>query len=537
MGPVDAGNAPGSETHRRYQPADLPGDLFAGLTLWAVFSAQALAYSRLAHATPVAGLVTAVVGAIVYAALGSSPRISIGPAGGICAIVGAAVATIPPERLAASIAALTLMAGAFLVLAGLLRITFLQRLFPAPVFVGYLAGTGITILIGQGRELVSGGSLALWIGLASIAAVLALKRLAPRVPAPFVVLFVATVASAVLGLAERGVPVIGGALGRFGELVWPGALGWEVYRAMLIPALGLGLFVYVDALANAEALAQASDPPIQARREYFALGTVNVAAGLWGGFVAGTSTSRSVVGMRAGARTRLAPALAGVLLFLTALSVVRLIEPMPLAALAGVVFVAAFDLIDVRRLREFGRLRRADLVIATGALAGVVLVGPMWGVGIGVLAALAEALRRAMEPERSVLAPTGDDRYYVTFDPASLPVTDGFVIYRFGASLFFGNADVFLDDMRRVARLAAPSLRTVVVNADALGVPDATARDALQKSRDALERRGIRLVFGNARGPLRKALTRAGSFTLMSEPEFLAHLAKVGAVRHQRSSL
>src|SRR5262245_7581846 len=85
-------------------------NLVAGITLWAVFSSQALAYSRLAHATPVAGLATAVAGALIYAALGSSWRISIGPAGGICAIIGATVANVPPDHLAASIAALTLLA-------------------------------------------------------------------------------------------------------------------------------------------------------------------------------------------------------------------------------------------------------------------------------------------------------------------------------------------------------------------------------------------------------------------------------------------
>jgi MFS superfamily sulfate permease-like transporter len=161
-------------TSIRYSASDFPGDLFAGLTLWAVFAAQALAYSRLAHATPVAGLVTAVAGALIYAALGSSRRISIGPAGGICAIVGASVASVPPERLAESLAALTVMTAGFLFIAGLLRVSFLQRLFPTPVFVGYLAGTGLTILVGQIRELTAAGMLALAVGVAAIAAVLAL---------------------------------------------------------------------------------------------------------------------------------------------------------------------------------------------------------------------------------------------------------------------------------------------------------------------------------------------------------------------------
>src|SRR5262245_60352071 len=120
----------------RYPVTALPGDLFAGFTLWAVFASQALAYSRLARATPVAGLVTAVAGAAIYALLGSSRRCSIGPAGAIAAIVGTAVASA--GQVAPALAALTILVAAILFAAGLARISFLPRLFPAPVFVGYL---------------------------------------------------------------------------------------------------------------------------------------------------------------------------------------------------------------------------------------------------------------------------------------------------------------------------------------------------------------------------------------------------------------
>jgi MFS superfamily sulfate permease-like transporter len=520
----------GARGRRRYSFTDLPADFFAGVTLWAVFSAQALAYSRLAHATPVAGLSTAIAGALVYSLLGSSRRISIGPAGGICAIVGASVANVPAHLVPASIAALTLMAALFLCTLGLLRVTFLQRLFPEPVFVGYLAGTGITILIGQGHDLVSHGALPLAIGVGCILAVLALKRLAPRVPGQFVVLALCTVASVLFRWPERGVPVIGRALGHFGSVTLPTEIGLAGMKAMLIPALSLALFVYVDSLANADALAHKDDPPLVARREYFALGATNLLSGLFGGFVAGCSTSRSVVATNAGARTRVAPLIAAALLFSMALSVVRFLEPMPLSALAGVVFVAAFGLIDRQKLGELRRLRRPDFQIAFATTLGVVIVGPMWGVGIGVIGAIAEVLRRAMRPERSVVTPSAGERIYEPFVPDRLPIRGGLVIYRFGAPLFFGNSEVFLQDMREVAQSADPELEQVVVNADALGIPDATARDALVKAQEVLRGRGVSLVFGNARKELCDALAKVGSFTLIDEHEFLSDLRKFRAI-------
>jgi MFS superfamily sulfate permease-like transporter len=491
---------------RRALSASLAGDLIAGLTLWAVFAAQALAYARLAHATPTGGLVTALAGAALYTALGSSRRISIGPAGGIAAMVGAAVVGVSAAALPHAIAAVTLMAAALLIGAGLARISFLPRLFPAPVFVGYIAGTGVTIIIGQARDLLASGRLGLLVGALAIGLVLLLKRFAPRLPGPFVVLLAATIASVALGLTGRGVPVIGSALGHFGAFTFPTDLGWSALRPLVAPALSIGLITYVDALANGDLLAQPGDPPVRPRREYFALGAVNALSGLLGGFMAGCSTSRSLLALHSGERTRLAPAVAALLLLLTALSVVRFLAPLPLPALAGVVLVAAFDLIDVRRLRELWRLRRPDLVTALAAGAGVIWLGMIRGVAVGVAAALIEALRRAMYPDRSIFSTRlGPGRLYEPFSPEAVRASGDVLIYRFGAGLFFGNADAFRDDMRTIAREARGPM-TVIINCDTIGIPDATARETLQRAQRELAERGIHLAFGNTRAPVRHAL-------------------------------
>jgi SulP family sulfate permease len=401
------------------------------------------------------------------------------------------------------------------------------------VFVGYIAGTGVTIVWGQAKDLVLGGVPALMVGGAATVAVVLLKRFLPRVPGPFVVLLAATVLSAALGLEAHGVKVIGAQLGHFGSLTFGAGLGWEGWKAMAGPALSLALILYVDALANADLLQQKGDPDLRPRREYFALGAVNALAGLWGGFVAGCSTSRSLVAIRSGAKTRLAGLVAAALLLLTALSVVKLLAPLPLPALAGVVLVAAFELIDVRHLRELWRLRRADFFTAMVALLAVVFLGMIKGVVVGVVVALAEALRRSMQPDRSIFTSRlGRNRFYEPFSADAVRASRDVLVYRFGGGLFFGNAEVFLNDMRRIAQAAPPSLRTVMVNADALGVPDATAHDALLKADQVLRARGLRLVFGNTRAHVRTALNAAGGLTLVDEGQFVDALEKVhGPVR------
>jgi SulP family sulfate permease len=294
------------------------------------------------------------------------------------------------------------------------------------------------------------------------------------------------------------------------------------------------LIVYVDGLANANMLVASDDPAVQPRREYFAFGASSLLSGLFGGFVTGTSSSRSIVGIRAGEKSRVAGAIAGVLMLATALSAIGFLAPMPLPALAGVVFVAAIDLIDRKRLREMFRIRRADFWIAMFAAAAVVFVGMVQGILIGIAAALVEVFRRAMYPNRQFISDRVGDRLYEPFSAEAIEREDTVLVYRFGTALFFGNAESFRDDMRDIARNGRASLRRVMINADGLGVPDATARDCLIEARTTLAKRGIELVFGNARKALRDALARIGGFTLVDEDEFLA--AVRAAHLHGRSA-
>jgi MFS superfamily sulfate permease-like transporter len=120
----------------------------------------------------------------------------------------------------------------------------------------------------------------------------------------------------------------------------------------------------------------------------------------------------------------------------------------------------------------------------------------------------------------------GPGRLYEPFTTDAVHASGDVLIYRFGAALFFGNADAFRDDMRAIARAANGAPRTVIINCDTLGIPDATAREMLQRAQRELREHGISLLFGNAREPLRIALAKAGSFTLIDESRFVGELVK-----------
>jgi len=188
------------------------------------------------------------------------------------------------------------------------------------------------------------------------------------------------------------------------------------------------------------------------------------------------------------------------------------VRHIPTPALAGIVLVTAITLIDVGELRSLWRARRSDFVLAIATFAGVIMFGVLWGIGIGVVASLAEAMRRSISPHRAVLGyvpgtlPTFRDIENYS-EAATLP---GLVVYRFDAPIFFANADTFREDVLRLVREASKPVTEVVVSAEAITDIDTTGVVMLQRLLNDLEESGVRLSMARVRTSVRDVLSRAG---------------------------
>src|SRR3712207_4578961 len=224
---------PGLATARTYRRGWLRPDLIAGLTVFAILVPQGMAYGELAGVEPVAGLYTAIAAMVAYAVFGTSRQLMVGPESGIAILVAASVAPLAggdPSRFAALAAMLALMVGAICVLAGLLKAGFLADFLSKPILVGYTNGAALIIIGSQlgklfGIESESQGFLAqvwgvlgrldqthwptLGFGLALVAFLITIRRLAPRFPGAVVVVVAATTVAALLHLETRGLAVVG----------------------------------------------------------------------------------------------------------------------------------------------------------------------------------------------------------------------------------------------------------------------------------------------------------------------------------------
>ena len=523
---------------RGYERPWLRGDLVAGLTLWAILVPQALAYAGIAGVSPVVGLYAAPGALLLYAALGSSRVLVVGPMAAAAALSAATVADLIPEgdaRFAALTAGLALTTGIAALLAGLLRLGFLANFISQPVLKGFIIGLALTIIVGQLPKMfgISRGTgdffeqlwglvthlgdtraLTLLVGTLSLAVIIGLRRLAPGVPGPLVAVAGAIVAVKAFGL---DVPTVGSIASGLPSLGLPD-IGLGDAGALAAGGIGVMLIAFAEGLGAAKAYAARGDQRIEASTELVALGGANLASGLSSGMVVSGSLSKTAVNASAGARTQLPALIAGGLTVVALLFLTGLFEDLPEATLAAVVIAAVIELVDVpalvelynaytRRLgREFGWVARPDFIAAVAALLGVTIFGTLAGLFIGIGVSLLLLIYRASRPHVAVLGRTpGPDGAYRDIDrhhDARPP--DGIVVVRIESGLYFANADNVRSRILDIA--AAEDVHAVILDAETTPFVDISAARMLVALHKELRDRGVRLLLARVVGQVRDLL-------------------------------
>jgi high affinity sulfate transporter 1 len=545
--PVGAGRwLPGVVTLRAYQPAWLPRDIGAGLVLTALLVPAGMGYATAAGLPPITGLYATIVPLLVYAVLGPSRILVLGPDSSLAPLIAAAVVPLAAgdDGLAVGLAGLlALMTGGLIAAAGLARFGFVTDLLSAPVRHGYLNGIALVVIVGQldgllGFSVSADGLLAemralaeavvagevvptaLAIGGSSLATIVVLRRFAPPVPGVLVAVAGATIISAALDLASTaGLAVIGPLPRGLPSFSIP-PLDLETIRALAPAAVGIAFVTAADVSVLSRSYASRGGYPVDANQELAALGASSGAAGLFGGFPVSASASRTPVAEAAGARTQLtgvagALAIVGLLVFAPAL-----LADLPSAALAAVVIAAAASLVDLSLYRRLWQTRRSEFVLSLASFAGVAFIGVIEGIFLAVGLSVAIFVRRAWWPHDAILGRASGVKGYhdMVFYPEARRIP-GLVLYRFDAPLFFANADVFRRRVLERIDAADPSTRWVVIAAEPITDIDSTAADELVELHGELGRAGIVLGFAELKDFVRERLRRDGTLERLERPE------------------
>ncbi|KWV41785.1 hypothetical protein AS026_21615 [Rhizobium altiplani] len=542
---------------RSYRRDWLLPDFMAGLALWAVMVPEGMAYAGIVGVPPIMGLYTIVPPLIGYALLGTSRLLVVGPdtaTGLISALTVGAIAARGAAEYNGLTSTLAILIGALFLLFGALRMGWVAAFIPTPVMRGFIEGLVCVTIIGQVPHLlgIAGTSgnffTKLWFvvrhlqdvalapavsGLLSLAAMWLLRSLVPRIPAALVVAALATICVGLLGGEATGIQVIGDLPSGLPPLALP-QLDPATLWTLTPGALAIVLVGYAEALGAAKAATVQGGGDIEPNQELVAHGAANVLSGLFGGFLAVGSLSKTSVAIAAGARSQLANLVAAIFCFLTLVLLTPLFRNMPHPALGAIVIAAMLHLSKPDYLRVLYARSRSEFAVAAIVIAGELTLGVLQGIGLGVMLALLMLIYRASHPQGAVLGQLPGTEAYrdVTLHPDALTFP-GLLIWRAGGDLFFASIGHLDAELKTALAASGPAVKHVLVDAGSVDFIDTSACDALLNAIAEFQRQGITVAFARVRDQVREGMQLGGVEAAVGSTNFYERVTDGVRAWHQ----
>jgi sulfate permease, SulP family len=558
---------------------NLPSEISAGITLAALIIPLNIGYAQVAGLPPVFGLYAGIIPLAIFALFTSSRHVVGSPDASIAAVLGAVlIGFVPigdPLRVQYALA-LAVMCGLLFFVFWLFRLAFLSNFLSRAVLAGYITGLGIEVLTNQIRKIlgashiVEGSGLAaiaqqlhgamatsvdttgyfvelialfesiphanlysVAIGLGAFVIVRLMKGYMPKAPAALIALVLMTLIVAVFGWDQKGVGVLGTVPSGLPSLTLPKVPPVD-YLRLLPGALAVVGITLCEALLLVRSYSRKHNTKADGNQVLFAYGMASLASGFTGSLVSCSSASRTAAMDAAGSRTQFSSLVAAATVALVMVFFTDALAYLPTAALAGVVANAVLNLIEVEELREFWQMRRSEFWIAAVCLLSVLVFGPLQAVIIAFLLATIDLLRRASRPGTWVLREAPDGSHFVPEETDHAPDTNGIIIYRFGAPLYFANAMSFEEEVEKLVTQAATPVKWFVLDAEAMVDIDTTGAEVLHQVLTWLANRGVTVALSRANQPTSAWLARYHLLDLIGENRlYPTNRHAIGAFRRE----
>ncbi|ELT3993670.1 SulP family inorganic anion transporter [Pseudomonas aeruginosa] len=532
---------PGLDSLLHYRRAWFRPDVQAGLSVAAIQIPTAIAYAQIAGFPPQVGLYACILPMLIYALIGSSRQLMVGPDAATAAMVAAAITPLAagdPQRLVDLSMIVAIMVGLFSIVAGLARAGFIASFLSRPILVGYLNGIGLSLLVGQlgklfGYEAATSGFVAgilallenllhihwptLILGSLSLLLMVLLPRRFPQLPGALCGVLLASLAAALLGLDRYGVELLGEVPAGLPQLSWP-QTSLEELKSLLRDATGITVVSFCSAMLTARSFAARHGYSINANHEFVALGLANIGAGVSQGFAISGADSRTAVNDMVGGKTQLVGVVAALVIASTLLLLNKPLGWVPMPALGAVLLLAGWGLIDVQALKGFWKLSRFEFSLCLLTTVGVLSVGVLPGIFAAVSIAVLRLLYYTYRPSDAVLGwMHGIDGQVELAKYPQATTLPGLVIYRFDAPLLFFNADYF---KQRVLAVVDGSERpnAVLLNAEAMTNLDISGLATLHEVQQILKAQGVHLSLARVTGQTLDLLQRSSMLGEIKPP-------------------
>ena len=534
------------ESIKHYNSALFKSDLSAGLTVGVMLIPQGMAYAMIAGLPPIYGLYASTFPLIVYALLGTSRQLAVGPVAMVSLLTASSVSLIAStgtEEYIMLAITLSLLVGLIQFSLGFFKLGFLVNFLSHPVISGFTSAAALIIgfsqlkhllgfdiprshyvheiIIGAVKNIGQTNLYTLGIGLAGIAIIKLLKRYAKAVPSQLVAVVFGILIVYLFGFVDKGVKIVGDIPSGLPSFSAPD-FSMDVWQSLIAAALAIALVSFMESIAVAKAIhAKHKDYKLSANQELIALGMANIVGSFMKSYPVTGGFSRTAVNDQAGAKTTVATLISVAMILLTLLFLTPLFYYLPKTILASVIMVAVFGLIDFKEPKHLWHTDRKDFVMLLVSFVATLFLGIEQGIAIGVLLSLAVLLYRTSKPHVAVLGKVPSSDHYRNVDRFdSVEERDDAIILRFDGQLYFANAQYFRDKIESLIENRDDCLRAVIINTESINSIDSSALHVLEDLFKDLRLKGIGMYFTGMIGPVRDTMANAGLFDLMGQDAF-----------------
>ena len=519
-----------------YSSGFLKRDLFAGITVAALLIPQGMAYALIAGLPPIYGLYAALTPQIIYALLGTSRQLAVGPVALDSLLVATALGALSiddPSQYILMAIFLAFLVGAIQLLMGLFRMGFIISFLSKPVIIGFTSAAAVIIGLSQlkyimGIELSQSNQLHIFIqslinsnsslhfmtiiiSITSVVFILLIKKLNRKIPSALIAVILGILWVYFNGLDKQGVSVVGVIPEGLPSFQTP---SFEVgsLKKLFPTAFTLALVAFMEAISIGKTMEEKhKNYVIDPNQELIALGSANIIGSFFQSYPTTGGFSRTAVNDQAGAKT-------GVAALVTALSVAIILMFfthwfyfLPKAVLASIIITAVINLVDFKFAIRLYKKRKDEFVILVITFLATLFLGITEGILLGILISLLLLVYRASMPHYAFLGRIGNTNYFKNVNrfPEEIIQREDLIILRFDAQLFFGNIQFFKELVLNTIKEKEKVVKGFVINARAINYIDSTASEQLYDLILSLQKKGIRVMVVGAIGPARDIILKS----------------------------
>lgn len=516
---------------RPFQRAAAVRDAFAGLTLAAMNIPEAMGYTKIAGMPVVTGLYSLLLPFVAFAALGSSRYLVVSADSATAAIFASGVSGLAPvasARYVALAGAVALLTAGFLLLARLLKLGFIADFLSQTVLVGFLTGVGFQVGIAVLGEMLGVSVSArrtvlqlaevsrrlpevhlptLAVSAVVLGAILLLHRFAPKVPGALIAVVAAVASSAIWNFSGHGIAIIGPVAGGLPHLGHPD-LSWKDLPPLIPIAASCCVMIITQSAATARVYAALHRQQLDENTDLAGLAAANAMAGLSGTFVVNGSPTQTAMVESAGSQSQVAQLATAAIVAIVLLFLTRPLEYLPRCVLGALVFLIAVRLVKVRTLMAIRRESPEEFALALTTAVVVVAAGVEQGILLAMTLSLFRVVKLSYHPHTGVLVLNQDGTWNLNPVASGVMTEPGLVMYRFGATLFYANANRFAEEVNCLVGPAPSQVRWLIVDAEAITHLDYTAARVVLELQQTLTSCGTQLGFARMPWDLKSDFAR-----------------------------